>query len=133
MLVGAHSYLTLCDPMDCVWPTTLLCPWNFPGKDTGVWSGLPFPTLGNLPDPGIKSVSPALAGEFFTAMPPGKPDLTPQPPIEEVGRCLFTCRSTLQVAAKLLLLGFKNTELNPLFYIPGGSPDPGKTFCFFFG
>ena len=59
MLVGAHSYLTLCDPMDCVWPTTLLCPWNFPGKDTGVWSGLPFPTLGNLPDPGMKPRSPA--------------------------------------------------------------------------
>ena len=64
------------------------------------WAGLPF--LGNLPAPGIKSASPALAGEFFTALPPGKPDLTPQPPLEEVGRCLFTCRSTLQVTAKLL-------------------------------
>ena len=25
------------------------------------WSGLPFPTPGDLPDPGIESVSPALA------------------------------------------------------------------------
>ena len=33
------------------------------------WSGLPFPTSGDLPDPGIEPaslVSPALAGGFFT-------------------------------------------------------------------
>ena len=36
------------------------------------WSGLPFPTLGDLPDPGIKLVSPALAGGFFATEPPGK-------------------------------------------------------------
>ena len=30
------------------------------------WSVLPFPTPGNLPDAGIKSGSPALAGKFFT-------------------------------------------------------------------
>ena len=33
------------------------------------WSGLPFPSPGDLPDPGIKPVSlmsPALAGGFFT-------------------------------------------------------------------
>ena len=24
----------LCDPMDCMQPTKLLCPWNFPGKST---------------------------------------------------------------------------------------------------
>ena len=29
------------------------------------WSGLPFPPPGDLPDPGIKPVSPALAGKFF--------------------------------------------------------------------
>ena len=31
------------------------------------WSGLPFPPLGDRLDPGIKLVSPALAGGFFTA------------------------------------------------------------------
>ena len=39
------------------------------------WSGLPFPPLGDLPDPGIEPmspVSPALAGDFFTTEPPGK-------------------------------------------------------------
>ena len=39
------------------------------------WSGLPFPTSGHLPNPGIESVSlvSALAGGFFTTAPPGKP------------------------------------------------------------
>ena len=37
------------------------------------WSGLPFPSPGNLPDPGIEPASPALAGRFFTTEPPGSP------------------------------------------------------------
>ena len=40
------------------------------------WSGLPFPTPEDLPDPGIKLASLAslaLAGGFFTTVPPGKP------------------------------------------------------------
>ena len=37
------------------------------------WSGLPFSSPGDLPDPGIKPMSPLLAGGFFTTEPPGKP------------------------------------------------------------
>ena len=37
------------------------------------WSGLPFPLPGDLPDPGIEPVSPALAGGFSTTELPGKP------------------------------------------------------------
>ena len=40
------------------------------------WSGLPFPSTGDLPDPGIKPMSPAFA-EFFTAEPPRKPHKPP--------------------------------------------------------
>ena len=36
-------------------------------------SGLPFPSPGNLPNPGIKPGAPALAGVFFTTEPPEKP------------------------------------------------------------
>ena len=39
------------------------------------WSGLPFFSLGDLPNPGIELESPALAGGFFTTEPPGKPIL----------------------------------------------------------
>ena len=34
------------------------------------WGGLPFPSPGDLPDPGIKLISPELAGRFFTTEPP---------------------------------------------------------------
>ena len=36
-------------------------------------SGLPFPSPGDLPDPRVRRVSPALAGRFFAAEPPGSP------------------------------------------------------------
>ena len=36
---------------------------------------VPFLSPGDLPNPGIKPVSPTLAGEFFTTEPPGKPKL----------------------------------------------------------
>ena len=36
------------------------------------WSELPFPSPGDLPIPGIKPTSPALAGRFFTTESPGK-------------------------------------------------------------
>ena len=37
------------------------------------WSGLPFPSPGDLPSPGIEPASPAFVGELFTTEPPGKP------------------------------------------------------------
>ena len=38
---------------------------------------MPFPSPGDLPDPMIEPMSPALAGSFFTIEPPGKSrDLT---------------------------------------------------------
>ena len=56
----------------------LLCLWNFPGKNTEVsWDFLLqgiFPTQGLNP----KSLAfPALAGRFFTTVPPGKPSPNP--------------------------------------------------------
>ena len=46
---------------------------RFPRQE--YWSGLPFPSSGNLPRPGIEPTSlasPVLAGRFFTTTPPGK-------------------------------------------------------------
>ena len=37
------------------------------------WSGLPFPSPGDLPNPGIESGSPALQTDSLPAEPPGKP------------------------------------------------------------
>ena len=43
------------------------------------WSGLPFPSPGDLPDPGIKPGSPALEADALTSEPPGKPKLYKEP------------------------------------------------------
>ena len=43
---------------------------GFPRQD--YWSGLPFPSPGDLLKPGIEPVSAALAGGFFTPEPAGK-------------------------------------------------------------
>ena len=72
----------LCCAYSC--PTHLVTPWtvachaslSMEFSRQKYWAGLPFPTPGDLPDPGIKPVSlasPALAGGFFTSEPPGKP------------------------------------------------------------
>ena len=60
-----------------VTPWTVACqaPLSMGFSRQEYWSGLPCPTPGDLPDPGIKPVSlasPALAGGFFTTEPPGK-------------------------------------------------------------
>ena len=39
------------------------------------WNGLPFSSPGNLPDPRVESVSPSLAGGFFTTESPGNSTL----------------------------------------------------------
>ena len=39
------------------------------------WNVMPFPSPGDLPDPRIKPVSPALIGRFFTTVLPEKPRL----------------------------------------------------------
>ena len=56
-------------------------PWNivhqappsmgFPRQE--YWSGLLFPSPGDLPDPGTEPASPALTGRVFTTEPPDTP------------------------------------------------------------
>ena len=42
------------------------------------WSGLPFPSPGDLPPPGIKPGSPTLQPDSLLSEPPGKPRSTPK-------------------------------------------------------
>ena len=63
-MLGHFSHVQLCHPMDCS-PSRLLCPWDSPGKNTGVGCHpLPqgiFPTQGSNP---CLLYLPALAGGF---------------------------------------------------------------------
>ena len=69
----------VCQLLGHVW--LFVTPWTgtpqaplsmgFPRQE--YWSGLPFPSPEDLPNPEIEPKFPALAGRFFTAEPPGKP------------------------------------------------------------
>ena len=68
----SQSCLILCDPMTgaCQVPPSM----GFSRQE--YWSGFPFPTSGDLPDPQFKLVSlvsSALASRFFNSVSPGKP------------------------------------------------------------
>ena len=52
---------TLCDPMN----------WEFSRPE--YWSGKPFPSPGDLPNPGIEPRSPTLQADSLPAEPQGKP------------------------------------------------------------
>ena len=62
------SYLTFATPCTITHQAPLSM--GFPRWEQ--WSGLPFPSPGDLRDPGIELTSPALAGGFFTTKPPAK-------------------------------------------------------------
>ena len=66
----AQLCLTLCDPMDC--SLTGLSP-SMEFFRQGYCSGLPFPSPGELPDPGIEPRSPALQADSLPSELPGKP------------------------------------------------------------
>ena len=63
----AQLCLTLCDPMDCSPPGFSV---EFSRQE--YWSGLPFPSPGNLPDPGIKPRPPTLQADSLLSEPPEK-------------------------------------------------------------
>ena len=63
------SCLTLATPWTVACQAPLLM--GFPRQD--YWSGLPFPSPGNLPKLGIEPASPALASRLFTTELLGKP------------------------------------------------------------
>ena len=65
----AQSCLTICDP----WTVAHQAPPSMGFSRQEYWSGLPFPSPGDLPDPGIEPRSPTLQADALTSAPPGKP------------------------------------------------------------
>ena len=77
MIVVSSSYVVkLCLTFATPWTVACQAPLSMGLSRQESWSGLPFSSPGNLPDPEIEPVSlvfPALAGRFFSAVPFGKP------------------------------------------------------------
>ena len=93
----AQSCLTLCDPVDC----SLQAPPSMGFSRQEYWSGLPFPSPGDLPNPGIEPGSPTLQADALTFEPPGKP------PLEYISQ-YFTIKWQLMDAVYNLLSIFLN-------------------------
>ena len=54
------------------WITAYQAPLSMEFSRQEYWSGLPFPSPGDLPDPGIEPRSPALQADTLSSEPPGK-------------------------------------------------------------
>ena len=79
-----HSPSEEVKSLSCVWlfatPLTVAyqAPPSMRFSREECWSGLPFPSPGDLPDPGIKPRSPALQADALPSEPPGKPWHSPR-------------------------------------------------------
>ena len=55
-----------------LWTVAYQAPLSMGFSRQEYWSGLPFPSPGDLPDPGIEPRSPTLQADALTSEPPGK-------------------------------------------------------------
>ena len=72
VIVVVYSYAVMSDFVT-PWTVARQAPLSMRLLRQGYWSGLPFPSSGDLPNLGIEPTSPAVAGRFFTTELPGKP------------------------------------------------------------
>ena len=61
------------DSLQPPWTVALEAPPSMEFSRQRYWGGLPFPSLGDLPDPGIEPGSPALQVDALLSEPPGNP------------------------------------------------------------
>ena len=119
----AQSRPTLCDPMDHTVHGIL---------QARIWSGWPFPSPGDLANPGIEPWSPALQADFLPAEPQGKPKST------GVGSHVLLQGIFLTQGLNRDLLHFRQILYHPSHQrSPGklspwqsGVPEPDFPFCF---
>ena len=67
------SLSVVSDSFVASWTVAHQAPLSMGSSRREHWSGLPFPSLGDLLNPRLESASPTLAGGFFTTETPGKP------------------------------------------------------------
>ena len=77
-----QSCLTLCNPMDYIAHQT---PLSMGFSRQEYWSQLPFPSPGDLPDPGIELRSPAFQAVSLLSEPQGKPQKNSKTSLNVIG------------------------------------------------
>ena len=73
------------------WTIALQAPLSMGFPRQEYWSGLPFPSPGDPPDPGMEPMSRALAGRFFTTEPLGKPNNVNNTDVKLAFVAIFEC------------------------------------------
>ena len=63
---GGGLVAKLCPTLGIPWTVACQAPLSMGFFQQEYWSGLPFPSPGDLPDPGIEPRSPALQAYAFT-------------------------------------------------------------------
>ena len=115
-----QSCPTLCDPMD--WSQQAPPSMGFSRQEC--WSGLPFPSPGDLLNPGIEPGSPALQAAALPSEPPGKPstlqNITPN--LESLKRsttgiwdqtvCVGSCPTPCRMFYSIVGLYLQNASSN---------------------
>ena len=91
----------LCPNFATPWTVALQAPLSMDFPRQEYWSELPSPSPGDLRSPGIKPMSPALAGGFFITEPPGKPQ-NMATSTNESGLLKCFAESAITVAADLV-------------------------------
>ena len=72
MFGGGGLVTKLCPTLVTSWTVARLAPLSIESSRQEHWSGLPFPSPGHLPDPGIEPRSPALQADSLPTELPGK-------------------------------------------------------------
>ena len=84
------------------------------------WSGLPFPSPGDLTDPGIKPESPALQADALLSEPPGNPYISSilssisRPMPETLHRLLHLIKKKIHISISFLTFFFSEIQKEKL-------------------
>ena len=72
-------------PFEIPWSVACQAPLSMGFSRQEYWSGLPFPSPGNLPDPGVEHGPPALQVDSLTTEPQGEAQKSPS----DVAKCFL--------------------------------------------
>ena len=73
-MFGGGLFTKLCRTLVTPWTIARQASLSMGFSKQEYWSGLPFPSPGDLPNPGIESGTPASQSDFLPTEPPGKPE-----------------------------------------------------------
>jgi len=127
--ISGHVCMCACVCLVQSHPTLFVTLWNVAHQTSlsmeftrqEYYSRLPFPSPGNLPHPGIKPMSLALAGRFFTTEPRGKSinGHIPQQICSFDGRIIFSLTSSLKSAPVFTQHGFMTSKMHNYSFVEG--------------